>query len=435
MLKLLRNTAFRRLFFGRLITNAGDSLYAVAAMWLVYELTGSSTYTGLAGALTMAPQLAQMLIGPLVDHWPLRRLLIAIQLVQATVVLVIPAAWLFGIRSVTLVLVVVPVLSLLNQFVYPAQSAALPRIVAQEELTEANAAFSFAYQGADLVFNGLAGALVAAVGAVALYTMDALTFVIAAVLFAGVNIPTARTGDMSDETTTVGETKEATEVTTATDGGDTSSYLARLRAGIEFVRGTPLVWLLGVGVFANGLLGASNAVLPAFADQLGGSSAYGTIRAGTAAGLLVGALLGSRIDDIRFGPLVVSGFLCSAGGWFAALFVPSLPATAFCFAVALIPVGTTNVLIGTMIQRMVPDAFLGRVSALLGSASVAVTPVGMLLGGTIGEKLGVAVMMAAGGFGLLSVAGYVAAVPALRRLPAVNEMRTIRSGLNEADRR
>ncbi|MFB9807612.1 MFS transporter [Haladaptatus pallidirubidus] len=128
MHKLLRNTAFRRLLFGRLVTNAGDSLYAVAAMWLVYELTGSSTYTGLAGALTMAPQLAQMLIGPLVDHWPFRRLLIAVQLVQATVVLVIPVAWLFGIRSVTLVLVVVPILSLLNQFVYPAQSAALPEL-------------------------------------------------------------------------------------------------------------------------------------------------------------------------------------------------------------------------------------------------------------------------------------------------------------------
>ncbi|MFB9807613.1 hypothetical protein ACFFQF_21405 [Haladaptatus pallidirubidus] len=275
------------------------------------------------------------------------------------------------------------------------------------------------------MFNGLAGALIAAVGAVALYTMDALTFVIAAVLFAGVNIPTAGTGDVSDETTIVGETKEVTEGTTATDGGDTSSYLTRLRAGIEFVRGTPIVWLLGVGVFANGLLGASNAVLPAFADQLGGPSAYGMIRAGTAAGLLLGALFGSRLDGIRFGPLVISGFLCSAAGWFAALLVPSLPATAVCFAVALIPVGTTNVLIGTMVQRMVPDAFLGRVSALLGSASVAVTPIGMLLGGTIGETLGVTVVMAAGGFGLLWVAGYVAAVPALRGLPAVNEIETI----------
>ena len=64
MQSLLANRAFRRLFAGRLVTNAGDSLYAVAAMWLVYDLTGSTAYTGLAGALTMGPQLLQGVPGP-----------------------------------------------------------------------------------------------------------------------------------------------------------------------------------------------------------------------------------------------------------------------------------------------------------------------------------------------------------------------------------
>ena len=41
--RLLRNPDFRRLLLGRLVTNAGDSLYAVAAMWLVYTLSGSTT--------------------------------------------------------------------------------------------------------------------------------------------------------------------------------------------------------------------------------------------------------------------------------------------------------------------------------------------------------------------------------------------------------
>ncbi|WP_290816516.1 hypothetical protein [Halovivax sp.] len=53
MRQLLRNGTFARLLGGRLVTNAGDSLYYVAAMWLVYDLAGSSFYAGLAGAAVL----------------------------------------------------------------------------------------------------------------------------------------------------------------------------------------------------------------------------------------------------------------------------------------------------------------------------------------------------------------------------------------------
>lgn len=436
MQSLLANRAFRRLFAGRLVTNAGDSLYAVAAMWLVYDLTGSTAYTGLAGALTMGPQLLQAFVGPLVDRWPLRRLLVSTQLVQAVVVLAVPAAWALGLRSVELVLVVVPALSLLNQFVYPAQSAALPRIVEDDELADANAAFSFAYQGADLVFNGLAGALIALVGAVALYAIDSLTFLAAAVLFAGVAVPRAGTravgetdGDArasaGDDADPARDGSATATPPATTDGGETPRYRAQFAEGVAFVRGTPLVWMMAAGVLANGLLGATMAVLPAFADGLGGAGAYGTIRASTAAGLLVGALAGGRLARVGFARVWVTGFAVAAVAWAAALVAPTLAATAALLAVALVPVGVTNVLAATMIQRMVPDDFLGRVSALLGSASVAVMPVGSLAGGLLGETVGVWTTMALGAVGLASVAAYILAVPSLRRLPPVAEVTTL----------
>jgi hypothetical protein len=59
---------FRRLFAGRVVTNVGDSLYFVAAMWLVYRLTGDPVYSGIAGFLTLAPAALQFLVGPLVDR-------------------------------------------------------------------------------------------------------------------------------------------------------------------------------------------------------------------------------------------------------------------------------------------------------------------------------------------------------------------------------
>lgn len=73
---VVRNPWFRRLFVGRIVTNAGDSVYFVAAMWLAFELGGSSFYTGLAGALTLAPRALQYVVGPLVDRRSKRRVLV-----------------------------------------------------------------------------------------------------------------------------------------------------------------------------------------------------------------------------------------------------------------------------------------------------------------------------------------------------------------------
>jgi len=47
MHSLAGNRKFRRLLAGRLVTNAGDSIYYVAALWLVHDITGSTTFTGL----------------------------------------------------------------------------------------------------------------------------------------------------------------------------------------------------------------------------------------------------------------------------------------------------------------------------------------------------------------------------------------------------
>lgn len=223
MRNLFTNSDFRRLFIGRLVTNAGDSLYAVAAMWLVYTLTGSTTYTGIAGFLTMGPQALQVFVGPLVDRLPIRRLLVATQAVQTLLVLTVPAAHVLGVLSVELVLVVMPLLSLLNQFVYPAQTAVLPRLVKDDQLTAANSAFSLAYQGTDMVFNALAGGLVALVGAVALYAIDSLTFAVAVACFVGLRIPPVEDAHNDDPSTDSTSTDAV-----AADGGETltASYLS-----------------------------------------------------------------------------------------------------------------------------------------------------------------------------------------------------------------
>jgi MFS family permease len=459
MLALLYNRNFARLFAGRLVTNIGDSIYFVAAMWLVWELTGNEFFTGLAGFLVLAPSGLQFLFGPLVDRWDLRRVLVGTQLIQGLLVLSVPIAAATGFLSVWLVLAVMPLLALLNQLVYPAQTAAIPRLVEQEELVTANSMFALAYQGVDAVFNALAGVLVAVVGAVALFTFDAVTFAVAAALFATLSVPRADGTGIDATPGGVPETPmpdseiSIPDPTAAPDGGrlsdevaskdrvnaqgpasgtvaanpdyGSSAYLTDLKEGISYLKGTFVVPMLVGSVVINFALGATIAVLPSYGAHVGGAQGYGFLMAAFAIGILLGSLVASELATFAFGRLSIAAFLLSGVAWLAAVSVGWLPGTVALFAVAFVPVGTTNVLLISVIQAVVPERLLGRATAVLGSASAVATPFGALAGGAAASLFGPVSVIAVAGVGFLLLAGYVASVPSIRRLPAVGDIDTL----------
>ena len=150
---LIKNKNFLLLLVGRILTNIADSIYYIASMWLVYDLGGSAFYSGIAGFLTSLPWAFQFLTGPLVDRWKVKNILVVSHIVQAVTLLMIPVLYYFDILTIQLVLIIMPLLSIIQQFVYPAQSKILPFVVKKEQLVKANASFSFAYQGIDFIFN------------------------------------------------------------------------------------------------------------------------------------------------------------------------------------------------------------------------------------------------------------------------------------------
>lgn len=129
MFSILKQRNYGLLFSGRIVTNIGDSIYFIAAMWLVYDLSGSAFYSGLAGFLTQIPNILQFLIGPLVDRWPIRRTLVWTQALQAVLILLIPLAAWQGFLTVTLVLLLMPLLACIDAFAYPTETKALPLVL------------------------------------------------------------------------------------------------------------------------------------------------------------------------------------------------------------------------------------------------------------------------------------------------------------------
>jgi MFS family permease len=428
---LWRNRDFGRFLAGQFATNAGDSLYTVAVLWLVYQLGGSSILVGVANAVLLLPWLLQALAGPVVDRLPLGPVLVGSQLVQGAVVLVLPLAAVTGRLSVGVLFAVVPVLTLATLVMAPMQATLVPRIVAERNLSRANSALATVTLGLDMVFDALGGAFVAVFGTTALFVFDAATFALAGALFAGVATPKADGADADGRTTDAARNGErATDAAgdgKATDGGDADpdhgsvlgSYVADLRAGVDALRGTVFVELVLVTAVANLATGVTLAVLPAFGDDLGGPALYGLLLGALGVGRLVGSLLAPRLERVAYGRLLLVGHSLGAGCWLAAVYAPSAALTVVLFGLAWVPAGVSGVLTSTLNQTVFPEELLGRVASVKGTASGATLPLGSLVGGVVGEALGVRTTMGLAAFGFGFTGLYLLARPRLRRLPAV----------------
>ncbi len=437
MSKLRSNGSFVRLFTGRLVTNVGDSLYMIGAMWLVYELTGSPMYTGLAGFLVQIPRTLQFLVGPLVDRWPLRPVLVYSQVIQATCVLVVPVAAIAGHLSVWVVLAVMPALAFINQFVYPAQNAALPRIVNDDQLVRANSLFSMAYQSSDAIFNAASGIVIAIIGTIALFVVNAITFAIAALLFLGVVVPPSGSDhgaggvrdDSEDAESTTSHSDSESTTRSDTENGAGSSYLADLVTGIRYIRGSAVLALvLGVMV-ANAAFGATLAVLPAFADLLGGPEIYGALMAAYAGGLFVGTIGSTLVERYRYGLICAVGFCWAAAALSIALVVSGWIVTVAFFFVTFVPIGTFSVLFWSMVQSAVDDRLLGRVTSITSSLAAVMLPLGSLTGGIVAERVGVVAVMGVLTVAFVLLSAYFVVNPRLRRLPPVADATETSLGL------
>lgn len=398
---ILKNRNFLLLFLGRIFTNIGDSLYYVAAMWLVYKLSGNPFYSGLAGFLTLLPSALQFLTGPFVDRWSIKNTLVITQVLQCILILIIPITHYFELLTVQLLLIIMPIVAFIEQFAYPAQSKALPLLLHKTQLLKGNSLFSFAYQGIDLICTTLSGILVALLGAITLYVIDSFTFAITALLFFSLKMP------KQAETNTSFSTKQ---------------YFTDLKEGFSIVfRSLMGVFLIGT-VVANFSIGMTMAILPSFADSLGGVKSYGFFLAAISAGSLIGALFSSWVGKCNVGRVSIIGFATGAILWFLSTIVPFQWLSIFLFGLAWIPIGATNILFATISQVVIPNQYIGRINSVMRSMGTIAMPFGSLIGGYTANVFSSQLIFALASIGILFISLVWLLHPKLRALPKADEI-------------
>ncbi|WP_242268918.1 MFS transporter [Bacillus cereus group sp. BfR-BA-01408] len=411
---ILKNRNFLLLFLGRIFTNIGDSLYYVAAMWLVYKLSGNPFYSGLAGFLTLLPSALQFLTGPFVDRWSIKNTLVITQVLQCILILIIPITHYFDLLTVQLLLIIMPIVAFIEQFAYPAQSKALPLLLHKTQLLKGNSLFSFAYQGIDLICTTLSGILVALFGAITLYVIDSFTFAITALLFFSLKMPK--------------QTETGTSLST-------KQYFSDLKEGFSIVfRSLMGVFLIG-SVVANFSIGMTMAILPSFADSLGGVKSYGFFLAAISAGSLIGALFSSWVGKRNVGRVSIISFATGAICWFLSTIVPFQWLSIFLFGLAWIPIGATNILFATISQIVIPNQYIGRINSVMRSMGTIAMPFGSLIGGYTANVLSSQLIFALASIGIFFISLVWLLHPKLRALPKADEITADTFGVQFKEKR
>lgn len=384
VLLIRTNRPFRLLWSARTVSFLGDSLSLVALMVYVADETGQALAVAL---LLLVGDFAPALLGPLAgavgDRFDLRRVMVACELVQGALLVVI-ALWL-PVLAVLLALVAARAIT--GHIFQPASRAVVPALVRDRDLEKANAAIGFGTNGGEALGPLVAAALLPLMGIRGVLLVDAATFLLSAVMLAFLPAAAHR--------------RDAPERQAGT------TLWAETKAGLRHILVSPLLRTIGLGFFAVVAFNGIDDVALVFLARNtldGGDAAVGLLLSAVGIGLFAGYLLLARTGSrISMPALMLAGFAVSSAG---NLLTGLAWAVAAAFAVQTVRglgLAAMDVATNTLIQRTVPAEFLGRVfGSLYGAIGVAAAL--SYLGGALLLDLTTApvVFIAAGTGGLLA---------------------------------
>ncbi|STR26247.1 enterobactin exporter EntS [Janthinobacterium lividum] len=410
---LLRNTNFRWLLGGGLVSMLGDQFSMLALPWLVLSLTNDSLSLGIAVALMGAPRAVLILFGgTIADRYSPRRVLLLSKYANAAILLALSGLLMLDLASVALAYAAALALGIASAFGIPAGTAILPQAVPPQVLQTANSLQMGARQ-----LSLLAGPLLAALvlgahdggqqtGMAALaaaFAIDALTFLFSAWTLRQVSL--------------------RPQAAAAAQG-----MWRDMAAGLSMVwcdmalRSCYAYW----AVVAFFVMGPLQVALPVLAsERLHGAPALGLLMgahgAGTLAGMLASSLGGAWLRR-RFGATLLAVDAIVAILLMALGQIDTAWQGAALLAVTGMLGGYVQVAIFTWIQRRVAPAMLGRAMALFMGIFLGLAPLSAAATGALLRHLSVGELFCAGGALLLAAAIAAALLTDIARIASTDHV-------------
>jgi MFS family permease len=372
----LANPAFRRYWFARLASYAGDQIAHTALLIAVFAHRGG-TAMGLLLLAGTAPRLLGPLLGALADRYNQRRLMVGCDLGQAGLYLVLALAR----PSFPVLLVLIATATTLATLFTPSGRCLLPKMVGLPNIAAANAQLAVAVNIGIAAGPALGGLLLAGLGLTGTLLVNVVTFGTSAVLIAVGRMPA---------------TEEPAE-----------SFGDGLRGGFAVVAKHPVVRAVCAAFFLSVVFAALDnvAVIPLGLVDLDASPALvGLLGTGYGLGMIVAPLLLALLMRRRAVPAtrVLAVALVSFGA--GTLLTGASPVLAVALAgqaLAGAGNGWENVANDTLIQQHVPQHRLGMVFGTVYTFPYAAAALAYAIGGPLLTWVGPRWLLAVSGTGVL----------------------------------
>jgi MFS family permease len=377
----LSNPAYRRLFWGVAATMLGQQMTLVAVPFQVYALTGSSLLVGVTSMVALVPLIVFGLLGGAIADAMDRRRLMLITSTGAAVTsgLLALQALLPGGGNLALLWVLTACVSGFAAVNQPTRSAVIPAIVGPSGVAAANALSMTVRQAGVIVGPLLAGLLIGLGDLFLTYAVDALGFVVAALLLRG--LPPLPPGGVAGPLRLGAAVRGVGE-------------------GFAFLRTQPVLLMTFVVDIIAMLFAWPQAVFPELSQTRFEDSpnSLGWLYAGISIGALVMGLVSGWVTRVDRQGAVVLGAIAV---WGLAIIgfglAPTLWLAVFCLAVAGAGDMVSAVLRTSILQEAAPDEMRGRMQGVFLVVVAGGPRLGDLRAGAMASAFGVSVAMVSGG--------------------------------------
>lgn len=383
-------------FVSRFSNTLGSMMAGVALTFAVLDITDSASALGQVLAARTIPLVLFLLFGGVIaDRFPRTIVLQLSNLLSALTQGVV--AWLVISGSAELWMIIV--LEVLNGTVsavsFPAMASMVPQLVPREQLQPANALLSLSRGGLTIVGPTIAALLVVTVGAGWALAVDALTWLVAAVLLTRVRVPSRL------------------------PVGGKPGTLHELREGWTFFVGTTWLWVvvLAFGVLNAIHTGAWFTLGPVVAKDTIGVQGWGFVLSAESVGLLLMTVVLLRLELRR--PLLAGMLGCSLMGVPMIILGldPQLVGLLLTTFVAGAGIELFNMGWNLAMQENIDDRMLSRAYSYDALGSFVAMPVGQLIYGPLGEAFGYRDVLVVSGAIYLFVSLLVLSSRSVRNLP------------------
>lgn len=365
---LWRDGNYRRLFVARTVSNVGNGIMPIALAFGVLALPGATpTSLSIVLAAQAVPLILMLPVGGVIaDRLGRARVIAVTDVVLSGVVATMAILFLTGTATVALLALLGLLAGTLNGLWYPAFAGIVPDVVPEEHLQPANAFVSVASNGGLILGSAIGGLLVAAFGPGVAISVDALSFLLAGLLVFSFR-HVSRPNDSGESM--VGDLVHGW----------------RVFVSYRWV----VVIVLAFSFIVMAMRGAEEVLGPVLAlEEYGGAVGWALVLGCLSAGLLVGALLASRVRVRRpllFGMLVTLALPLWLVTLAFALPLAVVAAGAFVWGLAM---ELFYILWLTTLQTNVPREALSRVSSYDAMGSLMFGPVGLALAGPLVGAVG-----------------------------------------------